>query len=98
MGRDPIDARDVRSQIAETFQALARHEYTVTELLEAPPSCLANVKVFDLLRRSPKLSDDGAEKILRLAKVWPLKHLCDLTYEDKQAIIAHLPPRVTELN
>lgn len=98
MGNDPNKARIARAQMAETFKALERHEVTLTELLEAPPAHMRNVDVHYLLKRSPKLDEKGAEKICRDARVWPLRPLKDLTPGDKQAIIAHLPPRVTELS
>jgi hypothetical protein len=87
-------ARDTRSLIAETFERVRAHELTVRELLESPPACLGNVRVYDVLRRIPKLNRNGAERVCRKAKIWPLWPYGALTDEDRQAIIAHLPPRV----
>ena len=95
--RNLVSARATRDQIARTFDALERHELTLTTLLEAPPTHMGNVHVFDLLCRSPKLDEDGADKVLHDANVWPTKKLRLLTGKDKQAILAHLPPRVKAL-
>lgn len=96
--RDPKEARDVRRLIAKTFEALERHELTLSELILTPPAHTGNCEIHELLRRAPKMGDRGAEKCLKDAKVWPLTKLKNLRLEDKQAVIAHLPPRVrTEL-
>ena len=95
--RNLVSARATRDQIARTFDALERHELTLTTLLETIPPHMRNVHVFDLLCRSPKLDEHGADKVLRDAKVWPTTRLSMLTARDKQAILAHLPPRVKAL-
>ena len=92
--RDAKEARDTRVQIGETFARVRAHELTVRELLESPPACLGNVRVYDVLRRIPSLNKSGAERVCRKAKLWPLWPYGTLTHEDRQAIITHLPPRV----
>lgn len=91
--KDPNDARIVRRLIAETFDALLRHDIALSELIMTPPEHMRNCEIHDLLRRAPKLDYAGTKKILREARVDALTQLKDLSLKDKQAIIAHLPPR-----
>lgn len=87
-------ARRTRSQIAQTFTALDNGNVSVTELLEAPPECLKRIRIYDVLRRVPHLGRDGAETVLRRARLWPLVTLGNLTPAERKLILAHLPPRV----
>lgn len=88
-------ARHTRSLIAQTFDALRNDQVNVSDVLQRPPSCLARIRIYDVLRRIPHLSRDGAETVLRHSKVWPLKTMGNLTPEERQRILAHLPPRVS---
>jgi len=88
-----IKARRTRTLIAETFSALRNEQLSVTAVIEAPPRCLTRIRVYDVLRRVPHLNRDGAETVLRHAKVWPLTSMGSLTPEERRAIITHLPPR-----
>lgn len=87
-------ARRTRSLIAQTFASLENDQLTVTDVLRDPPVCLRRIRIYDVLRRIPKLNRDGAEKVLQHAKVWPLSCVGNLTPAEKARIISHLPPRV----
>lgn len=87
-------ARKGRTQIAQTFAALTNERITATELIRSPPACLGRIRIYDVLRRIPRLSRDGAENVLHRSKVWPLTSLDNLTDEEKTRIILALPPRV----
>ena len=87
-------ARRARSQIAHTFAALDNGHVSVRELLETPPACLGRIRIYDVLRRVPHLDRDGAENVLRRAKVWPLTTMGNLTSAERQKLLLALPPRV----
>lgn len=91
-----VRARHTRSQIATMFSDLDNGHITVTEILQDPPACLTRIRVYDVLRRVPHLNRDGAEKVLRSSKVWPLRTMGELLTEERQAILTHLPPRVKQ--
>lgn len=88
-------ARKTRSQIARTFDALSDDQLNYSDVLKNSPamSHMHRVRVFNVIRRLPHMGDDGAEKVLLKAKVWPLKRMRELTEDDRAAIIAALPPR-----
>ena len=87
-------ARRQRSLIAKTFTALDNGQIAASDVLRAPPACLGRVRVYNVLRRIPHLNQDGAENVLRRAKVWPLKTMNNLTDEERARILRELPPRV----
>lgn len=86
-------ARKGRTQIAQTFDALSNGQLSYSDVLQNSPRCLERVRVFNVVRRLPHMGDDGAEKCLMKAKVWPLTRMRDLTEDERERIIAHLPPR-----
>jgi hypothetical protein len=87
-------ARKTRSLIARTFAALANEQVHITDILTDVPDCLRRIRIYDVLRRAPKLNRDGAERVLSHSKVWPLTTMGNLTEEERSRVIAHLPPRV----
>src|SRR5882757_3044628 len=87
-------AQKQRTQIAQVLRAVSNGHVTPDELLQRTPACLGRVRVFDVVRRFPHLKGDGAEHVLLNAKVWPLKRMRVLTSEERNAILANLPPRV----
>lgn len=82
-----------RTQIAQQFRALDNGQVHATDILRDVPLCLYRVRVFDVVRRFPHMGSDGAENVLRHARVWPLVRMGDLTPEERSAILTHLPPR-----
>lgn len=86
-------ARKVRHQAAHQFHLLETGQLSLHNVLETPPRALGRVRVFDVLRRAPKLGEAGAEKVLRHAKVWPLTRLDNLSPAERQRVIECLPPR-----
>src|SRR5438445_7205309 len=86
-------AQKTRSHIAQVFAALAHEHITLTDVLRRPPTCLNRVLIYDVLRRSPHLGKEGAEKVLKMSKIWPLTRTGALAPEERSAIITHLPPR-----
>jgi hypothetical protein len=86
-------AQRTRRLIAQTFDALSDDRITANEILRDVPTCLKRMRVFDVLRRLNHMGGDGASKVLRHAKVWPVERMGRLTPEEREAIITHLPPR-----
>lgn len=86
-------ARKTRRQIASLFRDLNDGQETLQHILEDPPRCLNSVRIFDLLRRAPHLGEAGANKCLRTARVWPTIRIGNLTQEQREQILEHLPPR-----
>lgn len=87
-------ARRARSQIAKTFDALRNEQLTITELLRDPPPCLGRVRIYNVLCKVPRLGGDGAENVIRRAKVWPLTTMDNLSLDERRTLIRELPPRV----
>lgn len=90
-------ARHTRSQIAKTFVAIEQHDISPSDVLHASPACLKRVRVFDVIRRFPRLKGDGASNVLRRANVWPLIRMGQLKDEERDAILEHLPPRTKKI-
>lgn len=86
-------ARRGRTHIAQTFAALSNGQIDARSVLEAPPECLGRIRVYDVLRRLPHLNRDGAETVLRKAKVWPLTTMDNLTEAERKRVWLALPPR-----
>lgn len=82
-----------RSQIAGVFKAMSRDGFDAPSFLESSPDCLNRVCVYDVVRRLPHMGKDGADNALRRAKVWPTTRMGNLTEDERERIIAHLPPR-----
>lgn len=82
-----------RRLIAQTFARLTDDQLDVTEFLQNSPTCLNRVRVYDVVRRMPHMGGDGAEKVCRRAKVWPLTRMGNLTEDERERLIAALPPR-----
>lgn len=87
-------ARVRRREIGSINAHLRAGNITLYELLEAPPSCLGNVRVCDVLRHAKGLRDAGVDKVLQKAEVWPLTKMKDLLQEDRLLIQECLPERV----
>lgn len=66
---------------------------TLEEILEDPPDAIGRMRVFDVLRRAHWMSDEGADRLLRRARVWPLMTVDDLGTEQRRQLISELPPR-----
>lgn len=86
-------ARRTRHLIASEFALLETGRITITDVLGRPKTRLDRVSIYDVLRRVPKLGKEGSQRVLRNANVWPLKHLGELTDEERASVVRHLPPR-----
>jgi len=86
-------AQKRRSQIARLFARMERHELSPADVLNDVPACLKRVRVFDVVRRFPHMGDDGADNVLRRAKVWPVTRMGKLAEEERERILDSLPPR-----
>lgn len=86
-------AQRARRQISALFDALSNDRTNADEILRNVPRCLIRVRTYDVVRRLPGMGGDGASKVLRQAKVWPVERFGRLTLEEREAILAHLPPR-----
>jgi hypothetical protein len=87
-------AQRTRRQIAQLFDALTNDHVNADEILRNVPGCLRRVRAFDVVRRFPHMGGDGANKVFQRAKVWPTTRLGNLTEEERERVIAALPPRV----
>lgn len=86
-------ARRQRSAGASCLRALRMGHITVGKILESVPDDVGHCRVYDVLRATPKLNDDGAQHVLMEAKVWPLKRMRELTDEELRVIGRKLPAR-----
>lgn len=86
-------ARKQRSQNAATFRALENGQFTVEDALRTPTDALKRIRIYDLLRRTPKLGDVGAKKVLMKAEVWPLERIGNIELSKRQKVIEALPDR-----
>ena len=87
-------ARKRRHKIASELNALSSGRVTLIEILEAPSASLGRVRVFDVLRRTPKLGEAGAKKICQRAEVWPTDRLVAVPLVKRRKMIELLPERV----
>lgn len=86
-------ARKKRSQARHVFDAMRVHDVTLPDVLGDPPDALRKLRIYDVLRRAPKLGSAGADAVLRRSNVWPTKTLGSLSETERQALIRNLPPR-----
>jgi len=87
-------AQRTRRQIALLFDALSNDRTTTDEILRNIPQCLKRMRAFDVVRRFPHMGGDGADKVFQRAKVWPTTRMGNLNPEERERILAALPPRV----
>lgn len=85
--------RRMRRHTASTFRSLEMGHIDIVEVLRHPPKTLRRVSIFDVLRRAPRLGRKGAENVLQKANQWPLKKLGEIDLQDREKVIACLPPR-----
>jgi hypothetical protein len=93
VNRSTKQANRARRKIARTFHDISTHRISVTDVLYQTPSCLQRIRVYDVTRRFPGLGDEGADKVLKRAKVWPNIRMGKLDDSHREAILANLPPR-----
>jgi hypothetical protein len=67
---------------------------TLYELLEAPPACVGNARICDVLHHARGLGDKGVDKVLQETMIWPLTKVNQLSRIDVAEILTHLPDRV----
>jgi hypothetical protein len=87
-------ARDRRRERASLYAHLRAGNVTLYELLEAPPECVGNARVCDVLRHAKGLGVKGVDKVLRDTEIWPLTKMKDLTAIDRAELASQLPDRV----
>ncbi len=87
-------ARAQRSKIARIFNAMESGRIGAKYVLDSPPECLRNIRIYDVLRRLPHLDRDGAERICTKSHVWPLTTLGNLTVVVRKRLLSRLTPRV----
>jgi len=69
-------------------------EITLVGILQSDANVLSRSRLWTVMLCTPHLAEKGAKKVLLHAKVWPETRLGDLTDEEKERIIQHLPPRL----
>jgi hypothetical protein len=88
-------ARKVRTQIGHVLARLEDGDVSIQAMLNEPPDVVKRIRIYDLLRRTPKLGQDGAKKVLMSAGVWPYDRVGAVPLEKRRKVIDALPPRVT---
>lgn len=86
-------ARHTRHRIAAEFRALENGDVSIEDVLGNATSVLNRVRIFDILRRTPHIREEGANNVLKRAKAWPTTRLGDFTPEERRAIVRALPER-----
>lgn len=87
-------ARTIRSRMTSEMRALARGHITIQDALEDPSDALGRCHIYDVLRRTPKLGDEGAKALCVRFKIWPHDRLSSIPLEQRRNIYAALPERV----
>lgn len=86
-------ARNTRRRIASTFRLMQQGALSLEHVLGTPPPHLNRVRIHTLMLHAPKLGEAGVRKVLREAKVDGVEFVGQLTEDDRQRIVKHLPPR-----
>jgi hypothetical protein len=86
-------ARHTRHRIASEFSALESGDVSIEDVLGNATSVLNRVRIFDILRRTPHIREEGANNVLKRAKVWPTLRLGNLSSEERRALSRALPER-----
>lgn len=87
------NARKKRSQIASTLKRLRDDRLNVAEVLADPPRHLGSVRIYVLLLNTHNLGEAGVKRVLEKSKVYAACRVSQLSEEQLQSIIRHLPPR-----
>lgn len=87
-------ARKIRHQMASQLRQLENGGITIWDVLEDPSPTLKRVRVYDVMRRTPKLGSAGAKKILMRLEIWPMERVGNLSLNKRRKILAALPERV----
>lgn len=86
-------ARAQRSAQADAMRSLSDGSKSAAEALSEPPTALLSADVYDVLMRCASLGRESVRRTLERAGVWPHTRLGELSPEQRQAIVAALPPR-----
>ena len=87
-------ARRTRSRMTSELRALSSGQIHITDVLVNPPDALGRCHVYDVLRRTPKLGDEGAKSLCVRFKLWPYDKLSSIPLEQRKNLFAALPERV----
>lgn len=85
--------RRVKRATAKTLQDLEDDDISLIFILTADLPYLSRVRLWTVMLRAPHFGEKGAKRVCERAKVWPETRLGDLTTEERDRIVAALPPR-----
>lgn len=66
---------------------------TLHEILTDVPKCMEPVRLWTVMKRTPKMGEAGIKRTLERAQVWPETKLGDLTPQEVRRVLESLPPR-----
>jgi hypothetical protein len=86
-------ARKKRQAAARQLGLLESGSISLRQMLESPQPCMGPVRLWTVMKRTPKMGEAGIKRTLQRAQVWPETKLEDLTPQEVQRVLASLPPR-----
>ena len=86
-------ARKQKRLMKVHLDMLAAGEITLDAILQSDAKILSRCRLWTVMLKTPHFGEKGAKKVCERAKVWPETRLGDLTTEERDRIVACLPPR-----
>lgn len=88
--------RKIRHQMSSELRALSSGQIRIEDAIRAPSNALGRCRIYDVLRRAPKLGNEGAKALCVHFKLWPHDRLSSIPLEQRENLIAALPERVKD--
>ena len=86
--------RKMRAQAGQKLKAIEDGSESVREVLLKNPRSMRSIRLWTLLCKAPHFGEKGVKRTLEKSEVWPTTRLGNLTQEDREKVLAALPPRV----
>lgn len=86
-------ARRIRHRMSSELEQLASGRIHIENVLRNPSDALGRCRIYDVLRRTPKLGDQGSRRLLETHNIWPEDRLAAVPPEKRGVLIASLPDR-----
>ena len=86
--------RKIRRHMSSELHRLSTGKIRLEDVLRDPSDALGRCRIYDVMRRAPKLGEEGTRKVLERYRVWPNDRLGSIPPEKRSVIIAALPERV----
>lgn len=87
-------ARKRKKQASQKMEEIATGSLSVREVLLKNPRSMRAVRLFTMLCKAPHFGEKGVKKALESAQVWPTTRLGNLSQDERERVVQHLPPRV----